>query len=465
MCSLMLSLIAIMGVVTIGKDAAFYLDIARQVSEHGVSVANERFNWPAFIFLLAGTHTITGLPLELVAYLWCALFMAGTCALIVDAVRRQVPPAAGWAFLVVLAIPAFNQFRSDIIREFGFWFFSVLSIWLALRWRERPGFWRAISIHGAIFGAALFRLEAVALLIALVLWQLPGLKSREGRWNAAQLWGVPFLVVCCGMAYMAWHGGLSSTRMAYYLGLITPGRVLESFRVFSEQFGNSMTYKYSRDAAGQIIFFGMLAVVLIRFAKLCGPFVIPFFYRGGWQALDVYRKKFSLFAYAAILYLLVLMLFFVREQFINSRYLSFLNLLAVPMLAVGAMLFAERFPRFGKCLVVIALLVMLSNVLSFGAKKTHYVEAGRWVAENVAADALVYYEDSRIAYYAGRGYPFIVIGSQQAMSEAHAHEYGYFLIEANGDEPWLGEWLTKHDKRVLAAFTNRKGERVLAIGD
>ena len=253
--------------------------------------------------------------------------------------------------------------------------------------------------------------------------------------------------------------------MAYYLGLITPGRVLESFRVFSEQFGNSMTYKYSRDAAGQIIFFGMLAVVLIRFAKLCGPFVIPFFYRGGWQALNVYRKKFSLFAYAAILYLLVLMLFFVREQFINSRYLSFLNLLAVPMLAVGAMLFAERFPRFGKCLVVIALLVMLSNVLSFGAKKTHYVEAGRWVAENVAADALVYYEDSRIAYYAGRGYPFIVIGSQQAMSEAHAHEYGYFLIEANGDEPWLGEWLTKHDKRVLAAFTNRKGERVLAIGD
>ena len=128
--SLVLSLIAVAGVVTVGKDAAFYLDIAQQTSEHGIAVAQAQFNWPWFILLLAGTHKYLGVPLELAAYLWCAVFMAGTCALLVDNVRRRVPAAAWWASLVVLAMPAFNEFRGDILREFGFWFFSVLTFWL-----------------------------------------------------------------------------------------------------------------------------------------------------------------------------------------------------------------------------------------------------------------------------------------------------------------------------------------------
>src|SRR5690606_17161582 len=83
LASLMLSLLAILGVATIGKDAAFYLDTARQVSEQGV-IAAQRFDWPWFVLLLAGSHKYLGLPLEFAAYLWCALFLAGTCALLVD---------------------------------------------------------------------------------------------------------------------------------------------------------------------------------------------------------------------------------------------------------------------------------------------------------------------------------------------------------------------------------------------
>ncbi len=41
--SVILSLIAIFGTVTIGKDGAFYIDIARSISNNGLSVAFERF--------------------------------------------------------------------------------------------------------------------------------------------------------------------------------------------------------------------------------------------------------------------------------------------------------------------------------------------------------------------------------------------------------------------------------------
>src|SRR5690606_36901804 len=159
---------------TVGKDAAFYLDIARQTVEQGPEITTQRFNWPWFPLLLALTHWL-GIPLELAAYGWCALFMAGACALLVDFVRSKGPDAAWWTCVVVLAMPAFNECRGDILSEFGFWFFSVLTIWMAARWDEQGGWWRLLALFPTVLFAALFRLEAAFLLPALMLWQAPAL--------------------------------------------------------------------------------------------------------------------------------------------------------------------------------------------------------------------------------------------------------------------------------------------------
>lgn len=463
--SLALSLIAVAGVVTVGKDAAFYLDLAQQTSEHGIAVAQERFNWPWFILLLAGTHKYLGVPLELAAYLWCAVFMAGTCALLVDSVRRRFPAAAWWACLVVLAMPAFNEFRTDILREFGFWFFSVLTFWFALRWQVAGGWWRALSLFPAILCAALFRLEALLLLPALALWQLPSLLCKERRARAAQLYALLVLlagIAGLGLLLLVEVFAMPASRLVYYANLLNPSHLLQSFSLFAEQFGDSMTYKYSRDDAGKIIFFGMLATLLIKFGALLGPFAWLLLDRVTWKKLPLSARHFPLFAWAALLYLFVLMVFFIQEQFTISRYGSFLNLLVVPQIAWLLYLFAQRHPRLVKGLVVAALLVMLANVVSLGGKKTHYIEAGRWLSQNVASDSSIYYDDPRIAYYAGWGYPSSP-PLEQALADPAA--FRYLLIEADGDEPWLLEWLQQHELRVLARFANRKDDAVLVIGN
>ncbi len=464
LASLALSLVAILGVATVGKDAAFYLDIARQVSEQGAGAAQDRFNWPWFVLLLAGSHKYLGLPLEWAAYLWCVFFLAGTCALLVDVVRRRAPQAVWWAVLVVLAMPAFNQFRNDILREFGFWFFSVLTLWLALRWQLSGGWWRALAIFPAVVAAVLFRLEAVLLLPALALWQLPGLFCRERRGQALQLYALlALLAVLGGLAMAALFSlyGFPASRIVYYANLVNPLRLVESFNIFAGQFGDSMTYKYSRDEAGQIVFFGLLAALLIKLIQLLGPFTLLLLDRANWRSLAAVVRGFGLFGWAAALYFLVLLVFFIQEQFINSRYMSFLNLLVVPFVAVLLASFAERRPRLGRALLVLALLVMVANVVSLGAKKTHFVDAGRWLAQNTPASAPTYYDDGRIAYYAERGYPASP-PLQQALEQPDA--FDYLLIEADGDEPWLLEWLEQHDRRVLARFANRKDDAVLVIG-
>lgn len=458
--SVLLSLIAVMGTATVGRDAALYIDIAQQVTEQGPNVAWASFDWPWFSFLLTGTHTVLRLPLELSAYLWCGLFFAGTSALMVDCVRQRSPEVARWACLVVLAMPAVNAFRNDIIRECGFWFFCTLTLWLAMRWQARGGWLRAGVIHLAIAAAALFRLEALLLVPALALWQLPNLWSSTRRVRFFQFSLLPFL----GLLIVSVSGVLLSARVMLFLDMIAPHGVMASFQMLCDQFANSLINKYSQDEAGRIIFFGILASMAISFVKLMGPFAVPFILRRNWGVLGIFWRDYRPFAWAALLYLVVLVLFFIKLQFMNTRYLSFLNLLFVPVLAMGLAAFVREFPRCGKWLVVLGLLVMLSNVISTGAGKTHYVEAGRWVSSHVERDAPTYFEDGRISYYAGRGYVMPGLTQAEAMSAAHAGDYRYFVIEAKGSEPWLNEWLVAHKLRIIEHFANRKGATVLVIG-
>ncbi|WP_235205536.1 hypothetical protein [Pseudomonas fluorescens] len=461
--SLLLSLIAVWGAATVGRDAAFYLTIAQDVQVHGSKAAFETFNWPWFSLLLAGTHAVLALPIELSAYLWCSLFAAGTCALLVDCVRQRSVQVAPWACLVVLAMPAFNQFRGEILREFGFWFFCSLTFWLAMRWQARGGWLRAATLHLAIVAAAAFRLEALLLLPALGLWQLPGLWLRERRLALAQFVALPLLGVVTGLVLVSVTGGFSSARVAYYLDLINPSSVLASFELLREQFANSLINKYSQDEAGRIIFFGILAAMAIGFVNICGPFAVPFLLGRNWQSIKRYWHEYRPFAWAAALYLLVLLLFFIKQQFMNLRYMSFLNLLFVPALALALQMFAQQFPRLGKVLVAVGLLVMLSNVVSSGPGKVQYVDAGRWMAANVEPDVPAYFDDGRIGYYAGRGYQLKQLTREAAMSPAHVDQFRYFLIEARGNEPWLTRWLAERDLRIVERFANRRGATVLII--
>lgn len=462
--SLVLSAIASIAMVAVGRDGAFYLTIAQQVVEHGPLLAWAQFDWPWYSLLLAGTHAVSRLPLELCAALWSALFIAGTCALMVDLVRQRVPSAAWWACLVVLGMPAVNQFRGEVIREAGYWFFCTLAIWLAMRWQTRKGGGLAAAIHGAVALAALFRFEAVLVVFALVLWRLPDLFTRERRLYFLQMLWVPALAGVAGSIAVAALGGLDVHRWNYYLELVRPSAMFAAYHQLAQQFAASLINKYSVDDAGRIIFIGLAGALLIKCVGLMGPFSLPFLTRRAWRALVVFWREYKIAAITGAVYACVLMMFFIRLQFINGRYLSFLNLMLVPLLAVAAASFNQRYPRWGRVLVCLGLVVMLANVISFGAKKTHYVEAGHWVAEHTSPGASIYYEEGRVAYYAGRGYRMNDTPRQVAMADAQAGLYEYFVIEAKRNEPSLQPWLASHGQRILASFANSKGDTMLIIG-
>lgn len=462
--SLVLSLIALAGNDILARDAAFYMDIAHQVNVQGPRVALTMFDWPWFAILIGVTHQLTHLSLETSAHLYCALFMAGTCTLLVDCIRTRAPEATWWGLLVVLAMPAINQFRWDIIREEGFWFFCMLALWLALRWDIRGGWLRPAAIYIAVAAAALFRLEALSVLIALAAWQVPNLFIRGRRQTFLQFFWLPLVLLVPMLLVVLpridWHTG----RVAYMLALIEPQSVFASFNALASQFGKSLVNPYSADEAGRIIFFGMLASLLIKFVSMLGPFSLPFLWPQAWCAWAVYWRAFRPFAWVAAGYFAVMMLFFVHAQFLIGRYLSFLDVLVAPLVAIALGRFSQAFPQLAKAVLVLGLLMMLANVLSLGGKKTNFIASGQWVAAHIDEKASVFYEDGRISYYAGRGYPQPTLDRDVALAPGLADRYQYFVLEADPSEPWLQSWIAEHRLQVLASFTQRKGKTVTVVG-
>lgn len=456
--SVILSLIAIFGTVTIGKDGAFYIDIARSISNNGLSVAFERFSWPWYSILIAFIHDVTGFNHEFIAYLATILFMAGTCSLTVSMVKRKSPETVYWAMLLVLSVPVFNNFRAEIIRETGFWFFIVLAVWLVL-FDRKIDFLRGLYIQLAITAAALFRLEALFLIPAIFIYFLfrRSSASEQNRFVALFkcFYGFFFLFLLGFFAVLS-TDFLAQPRVAQNLYLINPYNIYKSFVFVSDSFAQAVLLKWSHSDAAVIVFFGFLAALVLRIISYAGIASLILLDKNGRKSLIEGAKKYKLHLIAIILYFIVLLIFFFQVKFINSRYSALLLILSVPILAVAVHGCMLKWPKLTNLFVFLSLLLMLSNVISTSTKKTHYLEAANWVQKNTKITDRIYYEDSRVAYYADRGYPSMPLVTEVMKNKNYIDSYDYFVIESDLKNNFFLQWMEENNLIIAAEKGNGK---------
>lgn len=460
LASLLLSLIAALGAATVGRDAAFYLDIALIHGESGWRAAYQSYNWPWYSILIGSLHKFTALPLIPLAYCVNALFMAGTCALLVKLVQQRFPAAVWWACLVVVAMPAFNDYRDDIWREFGFWFFCILTLYLAVDWSQRGGGWRLVAIYAAIALAALFRLEALFLVAAVCTWQAVSIRSRADFFRAVKIAAPPTGLLAAGsLLLLAVLDESNFSRLASYLLLLDPSHLAASLDALSNGIAESMKHDFSRSEAGEIAFFGIVGTLVYAFIKSLGIFVIPLFFYLTVQNRKPLHPAFNLLAHAFVFYFAVLSIFFLQQHFTTGRYASFLAMLAVPLTAVACYFFAKRFPRAGRILIALGLISMLANVVSLGPGRAHYKEAAQWIKENTSAHSRVYFPDRRIALYAGARVPEHIPEELHTITQ-DLHEYDYFILESAASHAHIEALVSDNIIQLEARLENKDGRYI-----
>ncbi len=243
------------------------------------------------------------------------------------------------------------------------------------------------------------------------------------------LWVLFFIFIrffCC-----AQYRFFSSAPIAQNLYLINPYNIYKSFVFVSDSFAQAVLLKWSHSDATVIVFFGFLAALVLRVISYAGIASLILLDKNGRKGLIEGAKKYKLHLIAIILYFIVLLVFFFQVKFINSRYSALLLILSVPILAVAVHGCKLKWPKLTNLFVFLSLLLMLSNVISTSTKKTHYLEAANWVQKNTKITDRIYYEDSRVAYYADRGYPSMPLITEVMKNKNYIDSYDYFVIESD----------------------------------
>jgi hypothetical protein len=465
--SLLLSWIAVSGNPVLNRDGMLYVEMAQSIAGAGLVDIKGSFIFlavlPAFISLVS---IATGLPPEISAHVVDAALLAGACGLIVSIVRQRMPEAAWAACLVVLAMPAYNGYRDQVLREYGFWFFSLLAIWLAMQWEANSWRWReALLCQGAVLCAVLFRQEAVAYFPALMLWQICA-APRETRLKRVLAIGfLPVIgTVITGIVVITGVIPLPD-RLAYFLNAVNPVRALQEVGEAARKMSDVVfKYKYSREEAGYVLFFGLLTIIPMKFLKMSGVLLFPLIYAFWGHSVRVVINRWQVVGWFFFAHVAVLVAFVTYQFFLVGRYVAMLNLLAVPVVAVGVTNLMQRFPRWRLLVIVLALLSMLANVISTSPTNTQIIDAGKWLAANVPDPDRVYVDNPRVAYYGKLGYVRAGLLQRELPTAADAllkGQFDMFVLDLPRKNTETMPWLARSGLDVVKEFVGPDGNAII----
>jgi len=459
--SLVLSLIAIQG-STLNRDGILYVETARIFLESGVGAATATFNWPFLPILMASVSQVSGLSLEISGHLINSLFMAGASALFVASSARLFPQSAWHACLVILALPGLNDYRDELLREYGCWFFVMLAFWLALLWSDKPRWLLAVAIQASLVMAALFRSEALVFFPALIFWQLFEASAGE-RWHRClQIGGLPMLGLASVIGlYLT--GNLDSSRLLSDIGRLSWARFDAKALAIAPAF-----IEYAQDQAPRILFYGSLAIVPVAFFKKIGIFILPLLYAFSGKSLREAFTRNRLFSWAFLFHWLVLCVFVLDVQFLEGRFLALLLVFSAPLTGYGLWLLMQRYPGCKSPTIFLIVLIMVSNVVSLSSTKQYFVEAGHWLSKNASDSSRVYIESPRTAYYTGwplatrRAFASSLTESRSALEAGlENRQYDLIVLEVSHREPDIEAWLARFKLREAARFSNTNGDAVI----
>ena len=405
--SLLLSLLAVWQSGLINHDGVLYL---RAIDGDAESVRRIG-NWLFYSKLIGWLSAAGGLDPEQAAFTLNALLDL----LLVLAFVRFVEELGGppstlfWAAVLILVLPYLNGNRAEIIRDHGYWAFTLVAMIFYLRLDQNFS-WKWLLLWNLSMGlATLFRVEGVVFLLimplGLLLRPVPWARRlREAAWCL-----LPALLVLGTL--LAWHllGGGTENRLSRLA--FNSRELLEIFTGQipgkAEQLQHTLLPDLSTGAANLLIYIALLISIAKDLAEsLSWPLalLILFHHRITPSVLPAtYRRV--LLSYASIS-LLVLLVQAGQDFVMVSRYTMALALMLLPI-AVFTLdrLWAQRQENrpwvAGAVLLLVAALAADSLIRSPGAKP-HISKAAQWLNANLPPDSriLTDYETLRLEYYA-----------------------------------------------------------------
>lgn len=450
-------------------DGIMYLKAAEEFLRHGFNASFVAYKWPFYSILIALTAKITTLSLISAAHLLNAFLYV----LIATAFIALIKELGGdrktqwFGVFVILFFPYLAKFGADIMRDHGYFAFSLLAFIGLIKYARTRHWFFALLWGMAILIATLFRIEGAVLLCLLPLALL--FIPRMNFWSKVSLWLCSNLVLIVGL-FLVFLWSIFQPKSLH------AGRVPEL--LFQLQYGfqsvyhallaklaiiNGQIFSTTAPYRGGAFLFLMGGLAAFYFGCLIAALGVLYFF----LCFFSIRYKFIPYDSSAkavwiggiIVNLIVTMLFLLQDYFLTTRYVGLLGLLL--LLAVPFWLANFRKNFLIKIFVFLWMLAIAAGTMvSFGPSKEYVVDAGIWVVSNVPSDSKVYCNDRQMFYYTQ--HQGLLDDSLTQLDKKKLQHFDYAVIKIKRHcQPKECALLDFFKKAPLQEFQNKSGDRIL----
>ncbi len=438
--SLLLSAWAGLSVTVPNDDAFVYIRTAQIFLDEGIEAAFGHYAWAGYPVLLGLVGSL-GPGLLASAYLLNALFFALLAFAFVSICREFSTDRRllALAALTILLFPEINEYRYLILRDTGFWAFSLLGLWCLIAYGAESSWKYCLFFAAAMVFATLFRPEA-----ALYLLLAPLCLLFDQRYSRAERFLLRFrmLVAALGALLLCLLGGLA-------FGLNLFHQMIESASTYLP-FVQSLFDPASQQAAAEVIFGGHAAtwsgryLPLFLVAGLLAILVVELFYAVGmpftlilawgyWKRWLLPDRNAALPIIAfALINLLTVLGFILLTRYLTSRYAMVFSLslaIFVPFIAREMLTRALPGSRAAAWLLVLFLsFSAVDSFYSFGRSKTYVGDAIAWLDANHDGAAALITNVRAVAYFSGLVPEYDQVQPQLAKEQILAAESGDLVV-------------------------------------
>jgi hypothetical protein len=454
-------------------DGVIYLNAAQEFLSHGIIASFAAYKWPFYSILIALTAKSTTLSVLNAAYLLDAVLYVAIAIFFVMLIKEfGGSKKQQWVgAFVIIFFPYLVMFGSHIMRDHGYFAFSLLAF-IGLIKYCRTYQWRFAILWGvAMLIATLFRIEGAVLLclLPLVLLFAPNLRF----WQKLRILIRANLVLIIGSIGVFFYLLVLVHNKA---STVSEGRIPEL--LFQVQHGLQTTYSMlltkvsiiktqvfalpSPYRGGEAVFLlgGLLAFYIgCVIATLGVLYTAIFLYVMLKKSMPYDWSAKAVWVWGIILNIIVTWLFLAQDFFLTTRYVGLLGLLLLITVPFGLVILFKN--RWLFALIMLWLLaIIVGDVVHFGPSKAYIVEGGKWVAQNASKDSKIYSNDKQLYYYTQ--HQGLLDEDLLQFNKQIWRKYDYMVVKIRKDCRPTECSLESHVNLVpLKEFQNKRGDKVL----
>lgn len=390
-----LVLTALISDPVLNKDGMYYVDQARLLIDGGAFYESR---WTLFSEFLAVLSQVSGFdPYHVALVLIVLLRVLITGLMFVWLSGHQHRTDRPLAFVVAVSMPWLIDYQSFLVRDTFAWIALIVCLLLSTNWTRTQNWRWLLLMLPTVLVAVFFRTEMLILMVVPA-WLLLVHGWKRG---AGFTLTVLVLLLLAGSVVLFAVWDVVEGHVAAYARVLRGASGYQAFPSLVDALAPHVNV-HAQDELPKVLAVGLMSLPLFAVADSLGIFVIPFVYA---LASEEGRKRAledgGVTLWLMVFFFLVLLTFVFVMQFLSGRYAVPLAICLVPLVAHGLQRLWCRRPRLAKFTVTLAMISAVLGSLTTTSTKYLVKDLGEFLAERPAQFSPVFFNDERIAFYAG----------------------------------------------------------------